>query len=187
MHLQLMLFRISSPHLLDGCWEWPLWRDFGPWLSPYLASKSDWQGIWCFRTPWCLYQSYHWWTLEFGYLVFVNLCAHVIYNYSVGPSGNQSDYPIGSNLTQLILNSIQPWVLQLSSWEWWYLFHSSECKDSKNPLHHARDYLYDLVIGYLSNLFGTYVIHTLSRLIDIKLFGSIMISSSSSCLVHLPS
>lgn len=24
MHLQLMLFRISSPHLLDGCWEWPL-------------------------------------------------------------------------------------------------------------------------------------------------------------------
>ena len=32
-----------------------------------------------------------------------------------------------------------------------------------------------LVIGYLSNLFGTYVIRTLSRLVDIKLFGSIMI------------
>ena len=85
-------------------------------------------------------------------------------------------YPIGSNLTQLILNSIQPLsvaVVFLGMMVLYFILPNVKIRKIRYIM--PGTIFTTLVIGYLSNLFGTYVIHTLSRLIDIKLFGSIMI------------
>lgn len=50
-----------------------------------------------------------WWFHESGHLVPAHLCTNVVYDYSVGPELLLSrTHPIGSKMTQLILNSIQP-------------------------------------------------------------------------------
>ena len=85
-------------------------------------------------------------------------------------------YPIGSNLTQLILNSIQPLsvaVVFLGMMVLYFILPNVKIRKIRYIM--PGTIFTTLVIRYLSNLFGTYVIHTLSRLIDIKLFGSIMI------------
>ena len=85
-------------------------------------------------------------------------------------------YPIGSNLTQLILNSIQPLsvtVVFLGVMVLYFILPNVKIRKIRYIM--PGTIFTTLVIGYLSNLFGTYVIRTLSRLVDIKLFGSIMI------------
>ncbi|MQB64427.1 YihY/virulence factor BrkB family protein, partial [Lactobacillus reuteri] len=85
-------------------------------------------------------------------------------------------YPIGSSLTQLMLNSIQPLsvaVVFLGMMVLYFILPNVKIRKIRYIM--PGTIFTTLVIGYLSNLFGTYVIHTLSRLIDIKLFGSIMI------------
>ena len=85
-------------------------------------------------------------------------------------------YPIGSDLTQLILNSIQPLsvaVVFLGVLVLYFILPNVKIRKIRYIM--PGTIFTTLVIGYLSNLFGTYVIRTLSRLVDIKLFGSIMI------------
>ncbi|EQC71913.1 Ribonuclease BN [Streptococcus sp. HSISS2] len=85
-------------------------------------------------------------------------------------------YPIGSDLTQLILNSIQPLsvaVVFLGVMVLYFILPNVKIRKIRYIM--PGTIFTTLVIGYLSNLFGTYVIRTLSRLVDIKLFGSIMI------------
>ena len=85
-------------------------------------------------------------------------------------------YPIGSKMTQLILNSIQPLsiaVVFLGMMVLYFVLPNVKIRKIRYVM--PGTIFTTLVIGYLSNLFGTYVIRTLSRLVDIKLFGSIMI------------
>lgn len=85
-------------------------------------------------------------------------------------------YPIGSEMTQLILNSIQPLsiaVVFLGMMVLYFVLPNVKIRKIRYIM--PGTIFTTLVIGYLSNLFGTYVIRTLSRLVDIKLFGSIMI------------
>lgn len=85
-------------------------------------------------------------------------------------------YPIGSDLTQLILNSIQPLsvaVVFLGVMVLYFILPNVKIRKIRYIM--PGTIFTTLVIGYLSNLFGTYVIRTLSRLVDIKLFGSVMI------------
>ena len=85
-------------------------------------------------------------------------------------------YPIGSKMTQLILNSIQPLsiaVVFLGMMVLYFVLPNVKIRKIRYIM--PGTIFTTLVIGYLSNLFGTYVIRTLSRLVDIKLFGSIMI------------
>ena len=81
-------------------------------------------------------------------------------------------YPIGSKMTQLILNSIQPLsiaVVFLGMMVLYFVLPNVKIRKIRYVM--PGTIFTTLVIGYLSNLFGTYVI----RLVDIKLFGSIMI------------
>ena len=85
-------------------------------------------------------------------------------------------YPIGSKMTQFILNSIQPLsiaVVFLGMMVLYFVLPNVKIRKIRYVM--PGTIFTTLVIGYLSNLFGTYVIRTLSRLVDIKLFGSIMI------------
>ena len=85
-------------------------------------------------------------------------------------------YPIGSKMTQFILNSIQPLsiaVVFLGMMVLYFVLPNVKIRKIRFVM--PGTIFTTLVIGYLSNLFGTYVIRTLSRLVDIKLFGSIMI------------
>ena len=80
-------------------------------------------------------------------------------------------YPIGSKMTQLILNSIQPLsiaVVFLGMMVLYFVLPNVKIRKIRYVM--PGTIFTTLVIGYLSNLFGTYVIRTL-----IKLFGSIMI------------
>ena len=84
-------------------------------------------------------------------------------------------YPIGSKMTQLILNSIQPLsiaVVFLGMMVLYFVLPNVKIRKIRYVM--PGTIFTTLVIGYLSNLFGTYVIRTLSRLVDIKLFGSII-------------
>ena len=77
-------------------------------------------------------------------------------------------YPIGSNLTQLILNSIQPLsvaVVFLGVMVLYFILPNVKIRKIRYIM--PGTIFTTLVIGYL--------IRTLSRLVDIKLFGSIMI------------
>ena len=80
-------------------------------------------------------------------------------------------YPIGSKMTQFILNSIQPLsiaVVFLGMMVLYFVLPNVKIRKIRYVM--PGTIFTTLVIGYLSNLFGTYVIRTLSRLVDIKLF-----------------
>ena len=98
-------------------------------------------------------------------------------------------YPIGSNLTQLILNSIQPLsvaVVFLGMMVLYFILPNVKIRKIRYIM--PGTIFTTLVIGYLSNLFGTYVIHTLSRLIG---YQAVRIDYDFHlhlhALVHLPS
>ena len=81
-------------------------------------------------------------------------------------------YPIGSKMTQLI-QPLSIAVVFLGMMVLYFVLPNVKIRKIRYVM--PGTIFTTLVIGYLSNLFGTYVIRTLSRLVDIKLFGSIMI------------
>lgn len=85
-------------------------------------------------------------------------------------------YDLGSDIYRLLLNAVQPLsigIIFLGLTVLYFLLPNVKIRKLRYVM--PGTIFTTVVIGYLSNLFGAYVIRTLTRLVDIKMFGSIMI------------
>ena len=85
-------------------------------------------------------------------------------------------YDLSSDLYRLLISTVQPLsigIVFLGLTLLYFLLPNVKIRKIRYVM--PGTIFTTIVIGYLSNLFGSYVLRTLTRLVDIKLFGSIMI------------